>query len=341
VTSATRPVAGPPAATGTGARHVLGIDVGGTSTRVLVADIDGRQAGAGHAAGANPISHGLETAVASLREALESALASVGPGAIAHAVLGVAGVNAYGDSFGTAVAGVWRATGLRCPATLRPDAEIVYAAGSPAPHGFVLVSGTGAIAAQVRDGAVAAAADGHGWLLGDDGSAFWLGREAVRACLAAGEGSGPATALRGAVARRYDLAPEGRDFASSAVTGAVYQRPPVSLAELAPLVTAEAVAGDQVARGILDRAAAALLRSLATVHRRAGAPTGLPAVLGGGVLLAPGPLGRAVREGVARLGLLPCLATDAAAGAAALAIAALTRRPLSAAAHAGLVGSAG
>jgi N-acetylglucosamine kinase-like BadF-type ATPase len=122
-----------------------------------------------------------------------------------------------------------------------------------------------------------------------------------------------------------------------AVTAAVYQRQPVSLAELAPLVTAAATSGDPVAEAILDRAAALLLESLATVHARAGSPQGQPAVLGGGVLLTPGRLRDTVHEGTARLGLRPELAADAAAGAAALAIRALTDRPLAGLAHGCLV----
>lgn len=48
----------------------------------------------------------------------------------------------------------------------------------------MLVAGTGAIAAEVRDLRLDRVADGHGWLLGDAGSGFWLGREAVRGLLA-------------------------------------------------------------------------------------------------------------------------------------------------------------
>jgi N-acetylglucosamine kinase-like BadF-type ATPase len=296
---------------------------------VLVAGVDGRPAALGHAAGANPMSRGLDTAMASLSRALAAALSTMRVDSIEHAVLGVAGVSVYGQTFGAAVADVWRAAGLTCPATVRPHAEIVYAAGSHARHGFVLVSGTGAIAAEVRDGVVTRAADGHGWLLGDEGSAFWLGREAVRACLAAGEESGRPTALRAAVAAAFGLATDGRELTSTAVTGAVYQRAPVSLAELAPLVTAQATAGDPVALAIAHRAAAHLLASLSTVYRRAGRPTDLPVVIGGGVLLAPGPLGRRVRDGIDRLGLRVCVASDTAAGAAALAITAATNRSLS------------
>src|SRR6266496_5735157 len=60
----------------------------------------------------------------------------------------------------------------------------------------------------------------------------------------------------------------------------------------------------------------------------------LSVVLAGGVLLAPGPLSAAVRAGLrARFGHAPALATDGAAGAASLALRALTGRPVPAALH--------
>ena len=47
----------------------------------------------------------------------------------------------------------------------------------------MLIAGTGSAAGLVRDHRLVRTADGHGWLLGDDGSGFWLGREAVRSVL--------------------------------------------------------------------------------------------------------------------------------------------------------------
>ncbi|WP_435822210.1 BadF/BadG/BcrA/BcrD ATPase family protein [Actinacidiphila alni] len=45
--------------------------------------------------------------------------------------------------------------------------------------------------------------DGHGWLLGDEGSGFWLGNRAVRAALEALDGRGPWTTLVDRVAAHY------------------------------------------------------------------------------------------------------------------------------------------
>jgi hypothetical protein len=87
----------------------------------------------------------------------------------------------------------------------------------------------------------------------------------------------------------------------------------------------------------MDRAAEALLESIRTVFAGAGSPSGLPVVLGGGVLGAYRPLRDAVWHGTEALGLVPCTARPPAVGAVALAIRALTDEPLPARARAVLL----
>jgi glucosamine kinase len=302
--------------------YVIGVDLGGTATRVLVADTDGRRIGFGSAGGGNPISRGLDATTNSLGTALAIALDGIAANRVEYAVLGLAGVKAYGASVNAGVETVWREAGLSCPHALRPDAEVAYAAGTSEPDGAVLIAGTGAVAGLVRDNEVVGSVDGHGWLLGDRGSGFWLGREAVLAALAAGEHYGPDTSLRAAVAGAMGLDPSSAT--SPQIARVVYQRQPVALAELAPLVTSAADAGDAVALDIIDRAATSLLQSLGTLATGAGSVTGQPVVLGGGLLTGYPPLRDAVSEGVAEFGLVPCVARPSAVGAAALAVRAVT-----------------
>ena len=182
---------------------VLGLDVGGTSTRVLAVTPRGVRRGAGRASGGNPTGLGPERAAAALAEAVEQALTGLDPADVRHVVLGLAGGGALpsGEDMpgGEAFARVWARLGIRCPVEYEPDALIAFAAGTAAPEGSLLLSGTGAVAIAVKDRAMASRADGHGWLLGDRGSGFWLGRQTVLAAMAALDGEGPATALTGLV----------------------------------------------------------------------------------------------------------------------------------------------
>lgn len=308
---------------------MVGIDAGGSHTRALLARIDGQPLALGRAGGGNPISHGLEHAVANLQRALSDALGGVNPTRVRYIVLAVAGDSP--DPAFAALDDLGRSAGLACPCQRVSDLEAAFAAGTHEQHGIVLLSGTGAAVGAVRDNRLVRWVDGYGWLLGDDGSGFWLGREAIRAALAALDGRGPATCLVDTVSAAFGTAPT-----VSGLVSAGYRQEPIKLAALAPLVTEAAAAGDAVAAVIIRRAADALLaatRALGPDRERHP----IRAVLAGGVLAAPGPLAEAIRAGLrAEYGLSAVTARDGAAGAASLAWCALTGQAMAPEVHARL-----
>ncbi|MFJ1703306.1 N-acetylglucosamine kinase [Kitasatospora sp. NPDC088346] len=292
---------------------VLGLDVGGSTTRVLVADLTGRILGAARGPGGNPLSNGEPAAARAIADTLGAALADVDPGRVAAGVLGLAGGRAGAPE----LARIWSGAGLPRAPRLTGDVELAYAAGTGRPDGTALISGTGAVAALFRDFAMVRCADGHGWLLGDRGSGFWLGRAAVRTALTAVDrGELPPTGLAAEVvaallpgplpgpppeppAQEVPVAERegaGALRLRAALIGAVHAEPPVRLARLAPLVLDAARAGDPAARRLVERAADHLLESLGTVREPGSA---LPVVLAGGVLDAATPLAEAVRARVA------------------------------------------
>ncbi|MDH6470979.1 glucosamine kinase [Micromonospora sp. H404/HB375] len=320
---------------------VVGLDVGGTSTRAAALSLDGARLGEGRAGGGNPTSHGADRAAAELLAALRAALAGIDPTRVRAGVIGLAGAGRLladpngRDAFDSA----WAEAGLRCPYAVHGDALVAYASGTAAPDGTVLIAGTGAIAAQVRDLRLDRVADGHGWLLGDAGSGFWLGREAVRRLLtgldraqAPGDlGRRVLSELTGATA--VDDRPRAT---VDAVVQAVTRRPPVELARLAPLVVSSARDGEPTAVALIAEAAAALAQSVSRIRPPGAAD---PVVLGGGLLTGDTPLAGAVRAELAgRWPDAPLLsAGDGAAAAAWLAARDLPEVTDPAALHARLV----
>ena len=288
---------------------VLGLDVGGTSTRVLAVTPHGVRRGAGRASGGNPTGLGPERAAAALAEAVAQALTGLDPADVRHVVLGLAGGGALPSGAdmpgGEAFTRVWDQTGIRCPIEYEPDALIAFAAGTAAAEGSLLLSGTGAVAIAVKDRTMAARADGHGWLLGDRGSGFWLGRQAVLAAMAELDGEGPATVLTGLVIESLRLLrsspvagpASGADactpLTAREMVAAVMSEPPTALARLAPLLTAACEAGDAVATAIADRAVEHLAATLTTVR---GPDATSPIVLAGSVLTNPTPVAERVRR---------------------------------------------
>jgi glucosamine kinase len=168
---------------------------------------------------------------------------------------------------------------------LEHDLLGIFHSGTAAQDGYALIAGTGTVAARIRGGRLDHVAGGHGWLLGDAGGGFWIGHAVARAVVASLDGQGPDTALTditlqalGIKGDKNDLG--GRGEALRQLVSAWYARPPISLAELAPL--AFAAHEDPVARTILVAASAALSDLLSAV--RAPDLAG-PVVVGGSVIV--------------------------------------------------------
>ncbi|MEU7823294.1 BadF/BadG/BcrA/BcrD ATPase family protein [Catellatospora sp. NPDC049133] len=278
---------------------VLGLDVGGTSSRALITTLDGARVGFGRAGAGNPVSVPLADAVTSVASAVRAALSGLDPREVCSAVMGIAGTGRFADPVvADAFSAAFTELGLTVPVRPVGDVEVAYAAGTLEPCGTVLISGTGAIAARIEDGFMTTTADGIGWLLGDLGSGFWLGREA--AALTARElyTRVPDGLLTRSVAETVlgtiPAAPSRQ--AADDLIGALHAQPPRHLSRLAPLVSAAAEHGDPQALALADRAAAHLTDTLAEVHT-----TG-PVVLAGSVLTTSAPVRAAViRHITARL----------------------------------------
>jgi N-acetylglucosamine kinase-like BadF-type ATPase len=308
---------------------VLGLDVGGTSTRALVATADGGRLGAGRAAGGNPTGLGPQRAAAALGDAVGQALTGLDAADVRHVVVGLAGgaASPSGEDLpgGEAFVRMWARVGIRCPVEYEGDALIAFVAGTDAPEGSLLLSGTGAVAIAVKDRAMAARSDGHGWLLGDRGSGFWLGRQAVLAAMADLDGEGPPTLLTDLVIESLltgTTPPHpGPSIAARDLVTAVMSQSPPNQAGLAPLLATASAAADPVAEAIVDRAAAHLAATLSVVRDPAAAT---PIVVAGSILTNPTPVAARVRA-VLRSRWPDAAVTPALDGAAAAAWLALDR----------------
>ena len=299
----------------------LGGDLGGTSTRILVVGSDGREYGRSTTGGGNPTTDPAGAAAA-FGDALRAALSGVDGAQVKASVVGVAGGSALRTpAVATHFDRVWTEAGLTCDPGYVPDLEVAFAGGTPASDGAVLVAGTGAAAGSLINNRLTRTADGHGWLLGDDGSGFWLGREAVRTTLQTLDAGTPPGPLVESVLRELDADGPGRAGQHDRVIQVVNSRPGVQLSALAPLVTAAYRAGDPEAHSIVERAAAALLATLALIRDPAEST---PIVLAGSLAGDASPVGAELRTLLAARftgAVLP--ARNGVGGAAWLALAAL------------------
>src|SRR5260370_914390 len=111
-------------------------------------------------------------------------------------------------------------------------ALIALVAGAQDAPGIVIVSGTGSIAYGRNANGEAARAGGWGHMIGDEGSGYWIGREALTAVMRAADGRGPATGLSADILAYFNVDDEAR------LPRIVYDReqPRVSVAALGPSI---------------------------------------------------------------------------------------------------------
>ncbi|MGP4047269.1 N-acetylglucosamine kinase [Streptomyces sp. 2A115] len=321
---------------------VVGLDAGGTRTRAVLVGAgvgvgDARSLGEGVAGPGNA----LTVPVPQLTDHLAEAIAQAVPERVRGNVVAVAGGFAgasetFPDEPGrlNALAALTAALGRLGIAADRvgvsSDIEAAFASapGTPA-DGLALVAGTGAVAMRISDRRCATTVGGDGWLLGDDGGGFWIGRSAVRAALRMADGRGAPTVLADTVGRalgvpvealpRRPAAPEWSRPQRAAYRMHLLPRvmadPPIRLARLSPLVAEAAQDKDAVAQAILEEAVDHLMDTVRALEPRPGERV----VATGGLLGPDGPLTVLLSDRLQALGPDLDWVADGCRGAVALA----------------------
>jgi glucosamine kinase len=259
-------------------RLIIGVDAGGTKTVGLLADESGAVLRQSRGGGANLVAHGelaVEKSLYQIFEALDV------DGQVAAICLGIAGVDRDEDK--ALLHAMLRRLGFRHqPVEIVNDAHIALVAGAPEGSGIVLVAGTGSIAYGVDREGKTARSGGWGYLLGDEGSAFWLGHAAVRQGIRSADGRGPRTTLYERICKEV-----GVDHPSGLVKWFYDQElSRYRVAQLASLVQIAADEGDEQARALLDQAAQHLARAARAVARQLTFTEPYSLVLSGGAFKA-------------------------------------------------------
>jgi len=240
---------------------VLGIDVGGTKTACLLADEQERVLAEGREEGANLQGAGELALEKVLHAVMEHTLDGTGitPSAIC---LGIAGVDRASDE--AVVRSIMSRIGYKARILVVNDALIALQAGVNDGPGIVIVSGTGSIAYGRNEQGEASRAGGWGYVLGDEGSGYWIGRLALRAVVRHADGRGRVTSLTPHLLNHF-----GVQRASELIHQVYHEElSPRSIAAAARYVQHARDEGDVVAIAILNRAADELMTAATAVMNR-------------------------------------------------------------------------
>ena len=169
---------------------------------------------------------------------------------------------------------------------LSSDHEIALTGAHGERRGVLVLSGTGSLACGANSAGDYVKVGGWGYLLGDEGSGYWLGMEGLQAVVRAADGRDTPTGLTDALLGRLGL-PDAQ-----ALISWLYRSPAPRNAEaaaLAALVLEQAANGDAAAGRIVEAAARELALACRAVMQRLNREP-LPTAFAGGLLSEPNPL---------------------------------------------------
>lgn len=254
----------------------LAIDAGGTKTRCLLADSTSVLARA--STGTIKLMRVTEVeATTRLRSMLEevAATAGVSLSKITRTCIGLAGISIPAVQ---AWARQVIAATVSGELILCGDEEIALDAAFTGGPGILVIAGTGSNAIGRTPNGTLHGAGGWGPVLGDEGSGFWIGLEAIRAALRAQDRinlGGTSTCLLRDIQHHWNLTSLA-ELVALANQRNSETSPPPDFASLAPVVAHCAEQGDSLAAGILERAGEELADLVTLVFHKMTAPPDQP-----------------------------------------------------------------
>ena len=242
-------------------RYVLGLDGGGTKTECVLMDETRRIVATSRGGPSNPMRVGFGGALAAVCEAVHMAIASakVPNNTVASLCAGLAG-TAYPES-GRKMRLLLEEEFPGKLVRVCTDMDLTLEAiGDGA--AIVLIAGTGSAAVGRDASGNTARVGGHGYLLGDEGSAYHAGQRAVLESLRYFERTGTDTAMGKKILSEIGAA-SWADLQSR-----VYAAPDEVFPRLFPTMLLAAEAADPTARELLDDCAAALAELVGDLAER-------------------------------------------------------------------------
>ena len=302
--------------------YVAGWDGGGTKTAAVYMDMQGTLLGRSVFGPLNVNGSSYDQVRQTVREAVAD-MAKMPGGLMGCAALQVGLAGASNPSARSLLEQAVREAGFEGELRLAGDHETMLH-GAVGREGAVLISGTGSIALGKNSHGEAFRCGGWGYLIGDEGSGYCIGRDILAAVARAQDGRDRPTCLAGQVFEALSI--------SSLEEMIRFVYDPSSdkarIASLAPLLVPALMKGDEAAHEIAHRAAGELVLLAATVIDRLSLEAGTIA-LTGSILTQMTAIRQEVEASLGRrYPRLSCIPPrqDAAVGAAAMALEAVIKQ---------------
>ncbi|GIO26509.1 N-acetylglucosamine kinase [Ornithinibacillus bavariensis] len=261
--------------------YVIGIDGGGTKTQVMLADQHGNILTNEQYGSTNPntvskqyLRELFQQMFQDIQEKIPNSLEQV-----SSVFAGISGAGSADSAF--YLRELIEGSFPNAPIVrVEPDALNALYSGTFGGPGIVQICGTGSITYGINQHQVQDRVGGWGYLLGDEGSGYDVGRKGIMAALQYEDGRGPKTILLDLLHEHFG-AKTGRQLIDK-----VYQSesPKLTISPVSPLVFQAFEQGDQVAATILHQVADEIYHSLKTLADRLfSTEDSIPIILCGGL----------------------------------------------------------
>ncbi|RYM05808.1 hypothetical protein EWH99_05200 [Sporolactobacillus sp. THM7-7] len=243
-------------------RYYLGIDGGGTKTDAVLFSSEGGIVQRVIGAGTNPNSIHDEQVTERFQDIFLKLMSHNRPDSVTGCFAGLAGSDHPAITRKLA-----RCIRQACPVPIDHlqvgnDAMNALWSGTEGGPGLVVIAGTGSIAYGMQRNGKDFRIGGWGYLFGDEGSGYDIGREAIRCTLMSYDGRKPKTQLTAALENYFKV------DAIADIVPIIYRCSKNVIAGLAPHVETAALRGDQLAHEVMSHAARSLILLIRSGMRR-------------------------------------------------------------------------
>ncbi|QKY71683.1 N-acetylglucosamine kinase [Lentibacillus sp. CBA3610] len=245
--------------------YVMGIDGGGTKTKAVIADMNGKVVVAHTTNSTNPnitskhkLKNTLETLFISIEKSSGIAMKNI------KSVC--AGVSGAGNEANKTILSDLIESCLPDGIPVRIEADTVNAlySGTYGAPGIVQISGTGSITYGINRQLKHERAGGWGYLFGDEGSGYDIGRQGIISALKSADGRGPETVMLSMIYSHFDV-----NDAQSLIQNVYSSTTPKNkISPIAEIVFEAYKQHDPSAQAILHQAAKEMAISIETVYEK-------------------------------------------------------------------------
>ena len=245
-------------------KYVIGIDGGGTKTHMKLSDLNGNILAEGTKGPSNINSAAEEEVKRAFQDLIYEGIRSIGAslGECSAICIGAAGADRDEDKI--IIENMIKDMRYNGKVIVVNDAEVALAGGIGKRSGIIVISGTGSICYGRTEEGKSCRSGGWGHIIGDEGSGYDIGINAIKSALKSYDGRGPKTILESSVLEHFNLKYH-EDLIDYIYRSGAGKK---EIASLTKVVASTYELGDEVAKKILKCAAKELFLSVKAVINR-------------------------------------------------------------------------